>query len=147
MAMKTATPYRLLVIAVVDEHPAEVSIIAQVLHAHQLPFVLQVLGSRQRALHFFDRLAAQESGCPDLLLLDSTLPGLAMGEFVPWIKALPVCRRLRLMVMTGADDPALEAEAVALGADACFQKPVGFQQFLALGDLIKVVMFGHGRAE
>ena len=70
-----------------------------------------------------------------------------MREFVPWIKAMPVCRRLRLMVMTGADDPALEAEALALGADACFQKPVGFQRFLALGDLIKVVMFGHGRAE
>jgi hypothetical protein len=29
----------------------------------------------------------------------------------------------------------VEAEARALGADAFFQKPVGFQRFLALGDL------------
>jgi response regulator RpfG family c-di-GMP phosphodiesterase len=70
-----------------------------------------------------------------------------MRELLQWIKAMPVCRRLRIIVMTGADDPAIEAEAMALGADAFFQKPVGFQRFLALGDLIKVVMFGHGRAE
>ena len=37
----------------------------------------------------------------------------------------------------------MQAETLALGADAFFQKPVGFQRFLALGDLIKVVMFGH----
>jgi CheY-like chemotaxis protein len=69
-----------------------------------------------------------------------------MRELLPWIKAMPVCRWLRIIVMTGSDDPAIEAEAMALGADAFFQKPVGFQRFLALGDLIKVVMFGHTQA-
>jgi hypothetical protein len=49
--------------------------------------------------------------------------------------------------MTGADDPDIQAKALALGADAFFRKPVSFQRFLALGDLIKVVVFGHGRAE
>jgi two-component system, chemotaxis family, response regulator Rcp1 len=147
IAMKTATPHSLLVIAVVEDNPADVSIISQVLHAHGLSYVLQVLESSQRALHFFDRLAAQDGGgCPDLLLLDYTLPGLDMRELLQWIKAMPVCRRLRIIVMTGSDDPAIEAEAMALGADAFFQKPVGFQRFLALGDLIKVVMFGHTQA-
>ena len=103
-----------------------------------------MLESSQRTLHYFDRIAVLEGGgCPDLLLLDFTLPGLDMRELLPWIKALPVCRRLRIIVMTGSDDPAVEAEAHALGADAFFQKPVGFQRFLALGDLIKVVVFGH----
>lgn len=147
IAMKTATPHRLLVIAVVEENPADVYIISQVLHAHGLSYVLQVLESSQRALHFFDRLAAQDGGgCPDLLLLDYTLPELDMREFLPWIKAMPECRRLRIIVMTGSDDPAIEAEAMALGAEAFFQKPVGFQRFLALGDLIKVVMCGHTQA-
>jgi CheY-like chemotaxis protein len=68
---------------------------------------------------------------------------LDMRALLQWIKALPVCRRLRIIVMTGSDNPAVEAEAMALGADAFFQKPIGFQRFLALGDLIKVVMFGH----
>ena len=86
--------------------------------------MLQVLESSQRTLHYFDRIAVLEGGgCPDLLLLDFTLPGLDMRELLPWIKALPVCRRLRIIVMTGSDDPAMEAEAMALGADAFFQKP------------------------
>ena len=144
MRMETATPHPLLVIAVVEDNPADVSCIARVLHAHGLQYVLQVLESSQRTLHYFDRIAALEGGgCPDLLLLDFTLPGLDMRELLQWIKALPVCRRLRIIVMTGSDDPAIEAEAHALGADAFFQKPGGFQRFLALGDLIKVVVFGH----
>jgi DNA-binding NarL/FixJ family response regulator len=56
---------------------------------------------------------------------------------------VPVCRRLRIIVTTGSDDPDIPAEALALGADAFFRKPVSFQQFLTLGDLIKVVVCGH----
>ena len=141
--METATSPSPLLITVVEDNPADVYCIARVLHAYQLPFVLQVLESRQRALRFFDRLAGEGIRCPDLLLLDYTLPGLDTGELLQRIKAVPVCRRLRIIVTTGSDDPDIPAEALALGADAFFRKPVSFQQFLALGDLIKVVVCGH----
>ena len=90
--METATPFPLLVIAVVDDNPADVYTIARVLHAHGLPYLLQVLESRQRALHFFDQLAGEDMRCPDLLLLDYTLPGLDTRELLQWIRALPACR-------------------------------------------------------
>ena len=48
--------------------------------------------------------------------------------------------------MTGSDALSVAAEALAFGADGFFQKPVSFQRFLALGDLIKVVVFGHTQA-
>jgi CheY-like chemotaxis protein len=67
--METATPHPLLVIAVVEDNPADVYCIARVLHAHGLQYVLQVMESSQRTLHFFDRLAAQDGGVsPDLPL-------------------------------------------------------------------------------
>ncbi len=45
----------------------------------------------------FDQLAAQDDvRCPDLLLLDFTSPGLDHRELLQWIKAMPVCRRLRM---------------------------------------------------
>jgi two-component system, response regulator len=141
--METAKSPSPLLIAVVEDNPADVYCIARVLHAYQWPFVLQVLESRQRALHFFDQLAGEDIRCPDLLLLDSTLPGLDTRELLQWIKAVPVCQRLRIIVTMGSDDPDIPAEALALGADAFFRKPVSFQQFLALGDLIKVVVCGH----
>src|SRR5919199_2538676 len=133
--MKTAKPFPPLVIAVVDDNPADVYIIARVLHTHGLQYTLQVLESRQRALHFFDQLAGEDIRCPDLLLLDYTPPGLDTRELLQWIKALPGCRRLRIIVMTGSDD--LSVEALAFGADAFFQKSVGFQRLLAFGALIK----------
>ena len=145
--METAKPLPLLLLAVVEDNPADVYFIARVLHAHQLQFVMQVLESRQRAQHFFDQLAGEDIRCPDLLLLDYTLPGLDTRELLQWIKTVPVCRRLRTIITTGSDDPAVQHEALAFGADAFFRKPVSFQQFLALGDLIKVVVFGHGSAE
>jgi CheY-like chemotaxis protein len=119
------SPFPLLII-VVEDNPADVYCIARVLQTHQLEFVLQVLESRQRALHFFDQLAGEDT-----------------RELLQWIKTVPVCRRLRIIVTTGSDDPAVQQEALALGADAFFRKPVSFQRFLALGDLIKVVVFGH----
>jgi CheY-like chemotaxis protein len=144
LRMETAKPLPPLIIAVIEDNPADVYFIARVLHAHEVPFVLQVLESRQRALHFFDELAARDDmRCPDLLLLDYTLPGLDTRELLHWIKAVPVCRRLRIIVTTGSDDPAIQQEALTLGADAFFRKPVSFQRFMALGDLIKVVVFGH----
>jgi CheY-like chemotaxis protein len=145
--METAKSFPPLLIAVVEDNPADVYCIARVLHAHQVQFVLQVLESRQRALRFFDQLAGEDLRCPDLLLLDYTLPGLDTRELLQWSKAVPVCRRLRIIVTTGSDDPAVQHEALAFGADAFFRKPVSFQSFLALGDLIKVVVFGHGSAE
>jgi len=144
--METAKPLPPLVIAVVDDNPADVYIIARVLQAHGLQYTLQVLESRQRALHFFDQLAGEDTRCPDLLLLDYTLPGLDTRELLPWIRAVPACRRLRIVLMTGSDDPAVQAEALAFGADAFFRKPVGFQRFLTLGNLIKAVVFGHTQA-
>src|SRR5919205_2432225 len=111
--METAQPFPLLVIAVVEDNPADVYFIARVLQAHQLPFVLQVLESRQRALHFFDQLAGEDLRCPDLLLLDSILPGLDTRELLQWINAVPACRWLRIVVMTGSDDPAVQHEALA----------------------------------
>jgi CheY-like chemotaxis protein len=144
--METAKPLPSLLIAVVEDNPAEVYCIARVLQAHGLPFILQVLESRRRALHFFDQLGGEDIRCPDLLLLDYTLPGLDSRELLQWVKAVPVCRRLRIIVTTGSDDPTIQQEALAFGADAFFRKPVSFQRFLALGDLIKIVVCGHGRA-
>jgi len=144
--METAKPLPPLVIAVVEDNPADVYFIARVLQAHGLQYILQMLETRQRALHFFDQLAEQDLRCPDLLLLDYTLPGLDTRELLQWIKAVPAYQGLRIIVMTGSDDPTVQQEALAFGADAFFQKPVGFQRFLALGDLIKVVMFGHTQA-
>ena len=143
----TAHPHRPLSIAVVDDQPAVVYNIAQVLRAQGVPYVLQVLESRQRVLHFWDRLATQDAGrCPDLLLLDFSFPGVDTRALLQRIKAMPVCRRLRIVVMAASETPAVAEQVRALGADAVVQKPMSLPQFMALGGLIKGVVCGNRRA-
>jgi|RhiMetdeSRZDD1v2_1073273.scaffolds.fasta_scaffold69664_3 response regulator RpfG family c-di-GMP phosphodiesterase len=113
--METAPSLPPLVIAVVDANAADVYFMARVLQVHGVPYILQVLENRPRAL------------------LQS-------------IKAMPVCQHLRVIVTTGSEDPTVHQAALACGADAFFQKPVSFHRFMALGDLIKAVAFGHRQA-
>ena len=95
---------------------------------------------------FFAQLAGEDIRCPDLLLLDYSLPGSDTRELLQWIKAVPVCRRLRIIVTAASDDPAIQQDARTCGADAFFWKPVSFQQFLALVLRFKnsVMVFGLG---
>jgi hypothetical protein len=72
--METAQPCPPLVIAVVDDNPADGYIIARVLQAHRLPYLLQVLESRQRVLHFLTSWLGRTSGV--LISCCLTLPCL-----------------------------------------------------------------------
>ena len=65
--METATPHPLLVIAVVEDNPADVYCIARVLHAHGLQYVLQVLESSQRTLHFLGTHLRRDTVIPQWL--------------------------------------------------------------------------------
>ena len=146
--METTAPRTPLTILAVEDNSADVYFIRRVLDAHGLPYDLQVIENRQDTMHFFDQLAQQEpSRCPDILLLDLYLPGLDSRALLQRIKALPQCAGLRVVIMTGSDDPTARAEARALGADAFFQKPLSFQAFMQLGDIIKALVFGNAQGE
>ena len=85
LCMETAKAFPPLLIAVVEDNPADVYFIARVLHAHQVQFVLQVLESRQRAMHFFDQLAGRTSGvliscCLTIPCLDWTPESCSNGS-------------------------------------------------------------------
>ena len=49
-------------------------------------------------------------------------------------------------VSTASVTPAVAEHVRALGADAVVQKPMSVPQFMALGDLIKGVVWGNRRA-
>jgi CheY-like chemotaxis protein len=143
MNMDTAAPLPPIAILVVDDNPADVYFIRRVLDAHGLTYDLQVLENRSHTRRFFEQLAQQEPGrCPDILLLDLYLPGLDSAELLQSIKAMPVCAHLRVVIMTGSDDPSARLEAHTLGADAFFQKPLSFQAYMELGHIIKSLVLG-----
>ena len=129
--METLTPLPPLAILAVDDNPADISTVQRVLTAHALTSDLQVIENANHAFAFFDQLAAPEPPrCPDMLLLDLTLPQRNGKELLHHLKAIPVCAAMRVVIFTASHDPADRAETLALGADVYFEKPFHLTDFL-----------------
>jgi CheY-like chemotaxis protein len=73
-----------------------------------------------------------------LKLLDSTSPNLVVLDvMMPGLDGVEVCRRLdhsqvKVVMLTARDDPALEEECIAAGADAFLTKPFSSIRLLDL---------------
>src|SRR5262245_406576 len=139
--MDTLTP---LTILAVEDNPADIFTVQRVLTAHALTYDLQVIDNAEQALHFFDQLAAPEHPrCPDILLLDLTLPQRNGKELLQHLKVIPACAAMRVVILTSSRDPADRAETLALGADVFFEKPFQLTDFLPLGAIIKTLAVSH----
>jgi CheY-like chemotaxis protein len=127
-----------LAILAIDDSPAHISILRRVLDRHGLLYTLQIIADGTQALHFFDQLAQYAHvAYPDLLLLDLHLPGHHGTELLQRFKAIPRCAGITVIIVTASVEPTDRTETLALGADAFFQKPFRFAEYMELGHLIK----------
>jgi chemotaxis family two-component system response regulator Rcp1 len=122
-------------IVIVEDNPTDVFMIREALDAHKIDSEVTVLEDGEAALEFVSGLGPGEE-CPDLLLLDINLPR---------VDGLRVLERLRdqcpaadfpVIVMTSSPAAADRIRSTDLGCDAYFQKPSGYDAFLAIGDLM-----------
>jgi CheY-like chemotaxis protein len=132
-----------LAILAIDDSPAHISFLRRVLDRHGLLYTLQIIADGTQALHFFDQLAQYAHvAYPDLLLLDLHLPGHHGTELLQRFKAIPRCAGITVIIVTASVEPTDRTETLALGADAFFQKPFRFAEYMELGHLIKQLVFG-----
>jgi len=68
-------------------------------------------------------LSMADAEPPDVALLDLEMPGMNGYEVCRILRHGPRTRRIPVVLMTASDDPALNREAYAAGADACVPKP------------------------
>jgi CheY-like chemotaxis protein len=136
--MDTPTPHAPLTILLVEDNPVDAAIIRRVLDTHDFLYYLRIIEDGERARRFFEQLAHEEHRVPpDILLLDLSLPQVSGHELLQHIQAIPACRAMRIVVVTGYTYLTTQREAERLGADAFFAKPTTFPAFMQLGDLIK----------
>lgn len=60
----------------------------------------------------------------DLLFTDLNMPTMDGAELLASIRGVPMFAKMRIAVITSADNPAKEEELRQLGADAVLSKPV-----------------------
>jgi CheY-like chemotaxis protein len=61
---------------------------------------------------------------PELVILDLRLLQLDGLEVLEYIRNRPGCKKLEVIVLSGRDDPACIAQALAAGADRFISKPI-----------------------
>lgn len=97
-----------------------------------LEFVLQEEGYRVRVARdgqeALDALAAE---LPDLLLLDVMLPRVSGFEVCERIRANPLWRHLRVVMLSAKGRTVEVQKGLALGADAYVTKPFAIKDLLA----------------
>ncbi|HHP7231680.1 MAG TPA: response regulator [Xenococcaceae cyanobacterium] len=73
---------------------------------------------------------------PVLVLLDLKLPRRSGLEVLTWIRQQPESKRLLVVVLTSSQENSDIAQAYDLGANSYLVKPVNFQDFVQLIELI-----------
>ena len=113
-------------------------------------FALRALLTRQTAPHVLheasdaqDLLAQAEVSCPDLVLLDWELPGLAPSDLIPALRR--VCPKAAVIALSGT--VSARREALAAGVDAFVSKGDPPERLLSTIDGCAQTGSGHQNSE
>jgi DNA-binding response OmpR family regulator len=116
---------------IIEDHEADVFLIREALSAGMsAQFVVLDNGADAATLR---RMAGEPPACPDLVILDLNLPGLAGGEVLRLLRSGIACREVPVIVVTSSDSREDRAMVLGLGANAYFRKPSDFDSFMKLG--------------
>ena len=77
---------------------------------------------------------------PDVILLDLQMPGMDGYEVCRILRQGPKTRQIPVVILTVSDDPHLNREAYAAGAQACVLKPFRKEALIAA---ISAVLTGN----
>jgi CheY-like chemotaxis protein len=101
---------------------------------------LYVVQSAEEAIAYLKRKGRYsnlaEYPLPALILLDIGLPGISGHDFLRWIRSEPEFRGLRVVMLSGSDNPRDVNEAYAAGANSFLFKPADFDYFVQISQAL-----------
>jgi two-component system, chemotaxis family, response regulator Rcp1 len=106
---------------------------------------LIVISDGELAVAFIQSVAADETPCPDLVILDLNLPKLPGREVLRYIRASSKCMHVPVVVLTSSDAIQDREDAAFLGASRYIRKPLRLREFLSVGGVIKEIIADHSK--
>ena len=119
---------------VVEDNPADIGLLREVLAESQLSYELHVTMDGQAALDFLDNQANPK---PHLILLNLTLPRKSGHEVLNEWKQDAVLRRIPVIVLSSSASPADVGRAYDLHANCFIQKPLDLEDFFSVMHLME----------
>lgn len=121
-------------IVVVEDNPADVTLLRYALDHHQEPYELEVLRDGEEALHFVHQFrSGARKPEPCVFVLDLYLPRYGGLAVLRAIRDEPVLAHIHVIVLTTQATPAEEQELLELGTRLCRSKPMNLEDLKVLG--------------
>lgn len=132
-------------ILLAEDNRGDVALVEMALKEHQIRHTLHVISDGAAALDFIKRMGKPDGPpCPDLLLLDINLPKVDGTELLSEFRRHPDCLHTPVITISSSVAPQEQARLRELHVTRYFQKPMDYQAFLELGQVVKEVMHKPG---
>jgi CheY-like chemotaxis protein len=130
-------------IILVEDNPGDVGLVREALREHGVACNLRVISDGPEFAAYVDQLDAdQKLPCPDLLLLDLSLPKSDGWEVMKYLRASERCAKTAVVILTSSDWIGDRQNAVKHAAARYFRKPYTLDQFMQLGAIVKEIING-----
>src|SRR5438445_1754898 len=114
-----------------EDNPADVGLVREAFREHHIHCDLRVIPDGQEVLAYIDRLDADSKiPCPDLLLLDLSLPKYDGRQILKYLRASERCGCTPVVVLTSSHWIGDQQTAEKNAALYYFQKPSSLDKFM-----------------
>jgi CheY-like chemotaxis protein len=128
-------------ILLAEDSRADILMVREALNAHKIPHELHLVVNGEEALAFIARMGkSDEPPCPDILMLDLNLPRADGLEVLREFRRHPGCATTPVIVISSSTAPRDREAAGALDVACYFAKPMSYEKFMQLGQLVKDAM-------
>jgi CheY-like chemotaxis protein len=128
------------VILLVEDNPADVTLICEALLEHDVKARIFLAKDGQQALVLVQTIDAGELRCPDLVVLDVNLPKVSGFKVLERLRASPKCGSKPVLIFTSSNAEADRREAERLGASRYTPKPSDLDSFMTIGRELKEML-------
>lgn len=133
-------------ILLVEDDYNDVLLIRRAFSKAQIKTPMIEVGDGDEAIAYLNREGkyadVETYPCPLLVLLDLKLPRRSGLEVLEWIRQRPVLKRLLVVVLTSSQENSDLDRAYDLGTNSYLVKPVDFQDFVSLIEIVDTYWLG-----
>jgi two-component system response regulator len=109
----------------------------QALREHGVDFDVLVLNDGEKAMKLIDRSRTESFAAPKLIVLDLNLPKRTGREVLEYLRAQGAWEVVPLAVLSSSAAARDRSDAARLGASQYLQKPLDYDEFMAIGGILK----------
>jgi CheY-like chemotaxis protein len=129
------------VILLVEDLENDIFLIRRALTQAHLTNPVHVVRDGEEAVEYLSGTGKysnrDEYPLPGLILLDLKMPRMDGFQLIEWIRGQPGLNGIVVLVLTSSDRLRDVNRAYALGANSFLVKPIDFEQFVNLGNLLR----------